>query len=451
MIAAGERHDGAIARRERQPVGVHDELVAVLVVPAIAHQLSHVVQQRRGLEQRALLGGAAEHLAELVVELEREVAHLLDVAAVALAALDELAQRPERDRCRPGVVAPAISRSRPSRRPKALTVTLRASARSSSSAVTASPARMMSARSGLSPTTLRRCSGVRVQSHSSSCSTSPVGTLVPWMLSGTGRPRRPIDMRPRLVKVPPEPTKTGLFHSRQGNPFRNTFRTCFRSDATSRRMSLPRLRCVSVSRTAPSGIEYGRLDETVDRADELEAATADVGHDGARAVHAEMVGHRAPGEGGLGLGVDDAQRDAELVAHPLDELLAVGGLAHRGGGDGGDAADATALADHAHAGEPGHGALHGGGVEVPGGGDALGEARLVLHLVDDGEAGAGIVLGDEEADRVGADVEGGEALAPGDGRRDAGVGLGKDGEGVLGHSGTVCRAITGRSSPRSSA
>jgi hypothetical protein len=216
-------------------------------------------------------------------------------------------------------------------------------------------------------------------------------------------------------------------------------------------MSLPRLRWVSVS---PHGAERQRdrgLDQAIDRADELEAAAADVGDDGAGSVHPEMVGHRAPREGGLGLGVDDAQRDAELVAHPLDEILAVGGLAHGGSGDGGDAADAAALADHAHAGEPGHRAFHGGRVEVPGGGDTLGEAGLVLHLVHDGEAGAGIVLGHEETDRVGTDVERGEALAGRSGRCERPVRLGEEGEGVLVHSGTVCRAITGRSSPRSSA
>ena len=108
-----------------------------------------------------------------------------------------------------------------------------------------------------------------------------------------------------------------------------------------------------------------------------------------------------------------AERNAELVAHPLDEVLAVGRLAHRRGGDRSDAAHAAALADHPHAGEAGHGAFHGGVVEVSGGGDALGQAGLVLHLVDHGEAGAGIVLGDEETDGVGAYVEGGQALAPG--------------------------------------
>jgi hypothetical protein len=146
--------------------------------------------------------------------------------------------------------------------------------------------------------------------------------------------------------------------------------------------------------------------------------------------------------------------DAELVADALHERLAVGRLAHRGGGHGGDTADPAALADHPHAPEPGHGALDGGRVELPGGGDALRQAGLVLHLVDHGEAGAGVVLGHQETDGVGPDVERGKALAPGNddcGRRRRGVGLTQHRERVLVHSGTVCRATTGRSSPRSSA
>ena len=100
VIAADERHQAALARRQPQPLGVHDELEAVLVVLPVAHQLADVVQQRRGLEQQPLLGVAAELLAQLVEELERERPDLLDVPPVALAALDELAEQPERIRRR---------------------------------------------------------------------------------------------------------------------------------------------------------------------------------------------------------------------------------------------------------------------------------------------------------------------------------------------------------------
>ena len=74
-----------------------------------------------------------------------------------------------------------------------------------------------------------------------------------------------------------------------------------------------------MSRTAPRGSESGELDQPVHRADQLQAAAADVGHDGALAGEREVVGHRPVGEGGLGLGVDDPERDVQLLPHPPDE------------------------------------------------------------------------------------------------------------------------------------
>ena len=96
VVAADQRHQPALAGRQAEALGVGDELEAVLVVLPIAHQLADVVQQSRRLEQQPLLGLAAELLAELVEELERQVAHLLHVPPVALAALGELAEEPER-------------------------------------------------------------------------------------------------------------------------------------------------------------------------------------------------------------------------------------------------------------------------------------------------------------------------------------------------------------------
>ena len=184
---------------------------------------------------RPLLGSAPEHVAEPVEERERRGAHLLDVAPVALAALHELAHGAERVGGARAALAPTISSSRPSRSPKALTVTLRASTRLSSSAVTASPARMMSARWGLSPGTVRRCSGDRVQSHSSSCSTSAVVTTVAVDRFDRVRPGAPAPCGARLVKVPPEPMTVTLFHSRQRPAFLSRFRILARSAATSLR------------------------------------------------------------------------------------------------------------------------------------------------------------------------------------------------------------------------
>ncbi len=56
------------------------------------------MQQPRGLEQHALLALAAELVAQLVEQQERERPDLLDVTPVALAALGELPEQPERIR-----------------------------------------------------------------------------------------------------------------------------------------------------------------------------------------------------------------------------------------------------------------------------------------------------------------------------------------------------------------
>ena len=60
VIAADERHQPALPRRQSQPLGVIDELEAVLVVFPVAHQLADVVQQPRRLEQQPLLRLAPE-------------------------------------------------------------------------------------------------------------------------------------------------------------------------------------------------------------------------------------------------------------------------------------------------------------------------------------------------------------------------------------------------------
>ncbi len=118
---------------------------------------------------------------------------------------------------------------------------------------------MMSARCGLSPSTLRRRSTLREQSHSSSCSTSAVLITSPWAAS-VGCPRRASTIRARLVKVPPEPITIALLHSRQRPTFLSCLCTLTRSRSTSRVRDLLSNRYFSVSRTAPSGSE--RLSST---------------------------------------------------------------------------------------------------------------------------------------------------------------------------------------------
>ncbi len=158
---------------------------------------------------------------------------------------------------------------------------------------------------------------------------------------------------------------------------------------------------------------HRQLDQPVHGADQLEAAAADVGDQRALPGQAEVVGDRAVGERRLGLGIDDPERNVELLAHPPDEPGAVLRFADGRGGDGGDALHPAPLADLAHAGQGLHGALDGGLVQAAGPGESRREAGLVLELVDDLEAGGGIVLRHEQADGVGADVDGRDAIAGG--------------------------------------
>ena len=67
------------------------------------------------------------------------------------------------------------------------------------------------------------------------------------------------------------------------------------------------------------GKRQGQLDQAVHRADQLEAAAADVGDEGPLAGQPEVVGHGAVRERRLGLRVDDPERDVELLPDPADE------------------------------------------------------------------------------------------------------------------------------------
>jgi hypothetical protein len=127
------------------------------------------------------------------------------------------------------------------------------------------------------------------------------------------------------------------------------------------------------------------------------------------------MGDRPVGEGRLGLGVDDEQRDVQLLPDPADEPGAVFRFAHRGGRDRRDAVHVAALADLAHAPQGLDGAVHRRFVEAAGARQPRGEPRLILELVDDGEAGGGIVLGHQQAHGVRAYVDRGDPLPLGGG------------------------------------
>src|SRR5690606_26124556 len=98
---------------------------------------------------------------------------------------------------------------------------------------------------------------------------------------------------------------------------------------------------------------------------------------------------------------------AERLLGPGEEVVAVGGVAGRGGGDGPHLPDAVALEDLPVLGEDGGGAFDARRVEPAGPVDPTPEA---------GDAGLplqGALLGmvDEEPDAVGADVDGADGVA----------------------------------------
>ena len=126
---------------------------------------------------------------------------------------------------------------------------------------------------------------------------------------------------------------------------------------------------------ASSFVSPGELDQAVHCADQLQAPAADIRHEGALAGEREVVRHRAVGEGGLGLGIDDAEGNVQLLAHPADEPGAVFGLPHRGGGHRGDPPHAPSLADLAHPAEGLDGPVHGGVVQASRPGQTGREAR----------------------------------------------------------------------------
>ena len=224
--------------------------------------------------------------------------------------------------------------------------------------------------------------------------------------------------------MPPEPMTVAAAHSRPEMPRLSCFRTCSRSRSTSL-CAAPLAGQVQLGE--PHGAEgqrEGQLDQAVHRADQLQAAAADVGHEGALAGQPEVVRHRAVGERRLGLGVDDAERDVQLLRAPAGRTRRRSPPRARRRWPPRRSActprrwqtsrmrarvcmarSIAALVEAAGRGEPGR------------------EAGLVLQLVDDGEAGGGIVLGDEQADGVGADVDGGDALAGG--RRAPGLDAGR--------------------------
>ena len=382
VVAADERHQPTLARRQPHPLGVGDELVAVLVVLAVAHELPDVVQQPGRLQQQPLLGLAAQLVGQLIEELEGQVAHLLHVPPVALAPLGELPEQPERIG-RADLLRSRHLQQQPLAEPE----------RAHGDRARPHPVEQLGRDRQAGQDDVR---ALGVESRD----------LAPLL---GGAARQPVDellhlgggdahavhrvarglAAPRLH----HPAEAGEGaagaddHRRRPGPPRDAALELL-PDVGAQLRDLPVRGAVAWEMELgeahrAEGQRRGELDQAVDRADQLQAPAADVSHQGALAGQSEVVGDRAVGQCRLGLRVDDAERDVELLAHAADEPGAVLRLPHGRGGDGGDALHPPPLADLAHAGQRLERALDGRVVEAACRGQSRREAGLVLELVDD--------------------------------------------------------------------
>ena len=141
----------------------------------------------------------------------------------------------------------------------------------------------------------------------------------------------------------------------------------------------------------------------------LDAAAADVHYRGRAALEVEMAGGGVEGELGLLLARNHVDPDLVLAGDLADELATVGGLAHRAGGDRPDLPDFEAVGDRLHLAERRKGALDGL-VGEPAGPVQLFSQPDHLPLFVQNAIGVVVLhFGDGQPDRVGANVDGGQA------------------------------------------
>src|SRR5690606_1567502 len=142
---------------------------------------------------------------------------------------------------------------------------------------------------------------------------------------------------------------------------------------------------------------------------QLGGAAADVDHQrGSGGQALDGADRAAVGQLRLLLAGGDLGVDAEDRADAGDEVLAVGGVAGRGGGHEADVLAAHAVVLHQRVVSAGgvQRALDGDGVEAPGAVHAEPEADHLQVPLEVDEAPGGLVApGDQQADRVGAAVD----------------------------------------------
>ena len=204
-------------------------------------------------------------------------------------------------------------------------------------------------------------------------------------------------MLAREANVPPEPMMVARSQS---------FEMARASSLSICRRSSGRGSPISVSPNRAERQRLLELDQTVAGADQLEAAAPDVGHQ-RRPAGREVVDRGPVGKVGLSFRGDDSKRDIERP-YALDELGPVPGLAHRRGGDCAHAAHLQPAARVTHSHQTRHGALYGSLVEPATDAQSGTESRLVLCLLDRGQAGSRVVIGYRKQDGVGSNVDGGQ-------------------------------------------
>ena len=215
---------------------------------------------------------------------------------------------------------------------------------------------MMSARSGLRPGTVRRSSVGIAASASRMCSTSTRGTAVACTLRAVTMPRREV----HAGEVGEGAARADELRAAPVAPGKNVFQRAAHVAAQARER-LVRGSVAQIALGEPERAERERhevVEHAVGGERELERASADVHHDRAALAEIEVRERAQIRETRFVRSVDDAQRDAGLLAHARDELVGVRRVAHRARRHGVDAMRAELPRERGHAADGFGGRLH---------------------------------------------------------------------------------------------
>ena len=145
--------------------------------------------------------------------------------------------------------------------------------------------------------------------------------------------------------------------------------------------------------------------------DELDAAAADVDDQGRLAAQIDGVADAEVDQPRFLASGNDLHAQADFVPHALNEVAAVGGLAHGAGGDGLEAHDTLSLSERAEGGQRAHAVVHRLGREAAVGQRAVAEPHHVLGAVQHAETAVRLHLSNHHVDGVAADVDCSDAHA----------------------------------------